>query len=429
MREGDVVPRRFLPVLSADEPPPLTKGSGRLELAEAIVRAADRDAGDRQPRLEMALRHRPRRYAEQLRQARRAADATPSCSSTWRSRSSTTAIRSRSCTGEIMLERASTSSSSADSPANVAKDAGNRFYWRANRRRMTRRADPRLALFVVRRARREDRRTVRGADALGTRRTLYGKVSRYKLDQFLQLFDFPAATIRAEQRFTTNVPLQRLFLMNSDFMQQQASGSRRSLQRSRTTRPASRRPTAWCFGREPAEAEVHRRPRVPRRRAAARLRRAQGGATKRRRRRTQPTRRRRRSPQRRPRARRHADGRHDGRRASRRRPAPSRREEAASGDAARPLPQGASELVGVPLHRLTGNSKLETRTSCEAGSRKLAAGNCVPQVGATTDPSRSPLPDRQRLRHAGVCRTGRRVIDVAAALAARSALDGPGARG
>ena len=57
---------------------------------------------------------------------------------------------------------------------------------------------------------------------LGDRRTVYGKVSRYKLDEFLQLFDFPSPTRSAEQRFTTNVPLQRLFFMNSDFMQQQA---------------------------------------------------------------------------------------------------------------------------------------------------------------------------------------------------------------
>src|SRR5262249_49941332 len=55
-----------------------------------------------------------------------------------------------------------------------------------------------------------------------TRRTLYGKVSRYKLDDFLQLFDFPSPNISAEQRYATNVPLQRLFFMNSDFVQQQA---------------------------------------------------------------------------------------------------------------------------------------------------------------------------------------------------------------
>ena len=54
------------------------------------------------------------------------------------------------------------------------------------------------------------------------RRTVYGKVSRYKLDAYLQLFDFPPPNISAEKRFTTTVPLQRLFLMNSDFVQVQA---------------------------------------------------------------------------------------------------------------------------------------------------------------------------------------------------------------
>jgi hypothetical protein len=57
---------------------------------------------------------------------------------------------------------------------------------------------------------------------LATRRTIYGRVSRYKLDEFLQLFDFPSPSQTAEQRFSTNVPLQRLFFMNSDFMQQHA---------------------------------------------------------------------------------------------------------------------------------------------------------------------------------------------------------------
>ncbi len=57
---------------------------------------------------------------------------------------------------------------------------------------------------------------------LADRRTVYGKVSRYKLDEFLQLFDFPSPSQTAEQRFSTSVPLQRLFFMNSDFMQQHA---------------------------------------------------------------------------------------------------------------------------------------------------------------------------------------------------------------
>jgi hypothetical protein len=54
------------------------------------------------------------------------------------------------------------------------------------------------------------------------RRTIYGRVSRFKLDDFLQLFDYPSPSQSAEKRFSTNVPLQRLFFMNSDFMQQHA---------------------------------------------------------------------------------------------------------------------------------------------------------------------------------------------------------------
>jgi hypothetical protein len=36
------------------------------------------------------------------------------------------------------------------------------------------------------------------------------------------LFDFPSPNLSAEKRFSTTVPLQRLFLMNSDFMQIEA---------------------------------------------------------------------------------------------------------------------------------------------------------------------------------------------------------------
>ena len=56
-KPGDEVARHFPSVLVDGDPAPFSKGSGRQELAEAIVQAADRDAGDRQPGLEVALRH------------------------------------------------------------------------------------------------------------------------------------------------------------------------------------------------------------------------------------------------------------------------------------------------------------------------------------------------------------------------------------
>ena len=122
---------------------------------------------------------------------------------------------------EIMLSAVYQLSTADDKEAS-AKDSGNRLYWRASRKRMD---AEQLRDSVLDVAGDLD-------DSLGGpskdltpdfhRRTVYGQVSRYKLDAYLQLFDFPPPNISAEKRFTTTVPLQRLFLMNSDFMQLEA---------------------------------------------------------------------------------------------------------------------------------------------------------------------------------------------------------------
>ena len=52
-------------------------------------------------------------------------------------------------------------------------------------------------------------------DDKNKRRTVYGFVSRRKLDPTLALFDFPNPNQTSEQRMPTDVPLQRLFLLNS----------------------------------------------------------------------------------------------------------------------------------------------------------------------------------------------------------------------
>ncbi len=55
-----------------------------------------------------------------------------------------------------------------------------------------------------------------------TKRTVYAKISRFRIDPFLQAFDFPNPTFTAEQRFSTNVPVQRLYFMNDPFVYKQA---------------------------------------------------------------------------------------------------------------------------------------------------------------------------------------------------------------
>ena len=88
------------------------------------------------------------------------------------------------------------------------------------------------------------------------RRTVYGKVSRYKLDEYLQLFDFPTPSISAEKRFTTTVPLQRLFLMNSDFMQVQAEEFAKRVAGEVDNRARIKKAYLMAFGREPLESEI-----------------------------------------------------------------------------------------------------------------------------------------------------------------------------
>src|ERR1019366_4998064 len=105
---------------------------------------------------------------------------------------------------------------------NAAKDPENRLLWRANRRRLDIEALRDSFLAV---AGNLDLTQGGLAKKLGddnTRRTVYAFVSRRRLDGTLSLFDFPNANSTSEQRLDTNVPLQRLFFLNSSFIQQQS---------------------------------------------------------------------------------------------------------------------------------------------------------------------------------------------------------------
>jgi hypothetical protein len=76
------------------------------------------------------------------------------------------------------------------------------------------------------------------------------------LDEYLQLFDFPAPNISAEKRFTTTVPLQRLFLMNSDFMQAEAEQLAKRVAAEPDNRSRIRKAYMLVYGRDPSEQEI-----------------------------------------------------------------------------------------------------------------------------------------------------------------------------
>src|SRR5262249_29503014 len=90
------------------------------------------------------------------------------------------------------------------------------------------------------------------------RRTLYGAGSRHNLDGLLRVFGFSDPNITSERRTVTTVPLQPLFVFNSDFMVRQAKAlaARATASGSSADDARVRQAYRLTFGREATEAEV-----------------------------------------------------------------------------------------------------------------------------------------------------------------------------
>ncbi len=220
MRLGDTVPRGFVTVLGEGERRTFSKGSGRLELAQAILAEplAMRVIVNRvwKEHFGTGLVNTPSNFG-----INGEAPSHPELLDYLAQYFVDHGMSLKALHREI-LRSATYQLSADDQPAARAKDGGNRLYWRANRRRMSAEQIRDGVLLVSGALDAKVGGPAVTLTPLTARRTIYGKVSRYKLDEFLQLFDFPSPSQTAEQRFTTNVPLQRLFFMNSDFVQQHA---------------------------------------------------------------------------------------------------------------------------------------------------------------------------------------------------------------
>jgi len=122
---------------------------------------------------------------------------------------------------EIMLS--ATYQLSADNDAeDDKKDAANTLLWRYTRQRLDVEAMRDSVPYVAGTLDLKPAGRAKPLDEKNSSRTVYGFVSRRKLDGTLALFDFPNPNNTSEGRIVTNVPLQRLFWMNSKFVDQQA---------------------------------------------------------------------------------------------------------------------------------------------------------------------------------------------------------------
>jgi hypothetical protein len=250
---GDVVHRGFLTVLSEGDRRLFNNGSGRLELAEAVVAQpiATRVIVNRVWKWHFGtgLVDTPSNFGMTGERP-----VHPELLEYLSDFFIKNGMSIKKLQREIMLSAVYQLGSEL-SQTDFDKDSGNRLYWRMNRRRMDAEQIRDSLLSVSGALELKSGGPSETLTPQFTRRTVYGKVSRYKLDDYLQLFDLPSPNISAEQRFTTNVPLQRLFFMNSDFVQQQAELLARKLDSEPGNAARIQKAYRLVFGRSPTAEE------------------------------------------------------------------------------------------------------------------------------------------------------------------------------
>jgi hypothetical protein len=253
---GEVVPRRFLTVFSEASPRPLNAGSGRAQLAEAVLSEAqgltarvivnrvwdqyfgsglvrtpsDFGVQGERPSHPELLEHLAWEFVQRGWDLK------------WLHR-------------EILLSEA-WQQSSVRREDGFAADPENRFVWRGPRKRL----DWEMWRDAVLAAAGVLELTAGGPgravdDPAHLRRSLYTIVAREELHPILRMHDFPEASAHSPRREPTTTPLQQLFLLNSPWVKQRSVELQ---QRVAALPEAERIGTAWrlLFARQPDTEEV-----------------------------------------------------------------------------------------------------------------------------------------------------------------------------
>ena len=252
---GDPVPRGFLEVLSPAGAKPFATGSGRMELANDIVACplAARVIVNRiwKWHFGTGIVNTPDNFGKM--------GDPPSDPELLEYLAQSFAVNGMSIKKlqrEIMLSSVYRLSSD-DDKENSEKDPSNRLYWRFNRQRLDAEEVRDSVLFA---AGDLDLKKVGGPSSDfsddNTRRTVYCKISRFRLNNFLQVWDFPNPTFTAEQRFVTIVPLQRLYFMNSSFVYRQADELAKRVYGAGDDRERIVAAYRILFGRTPQQKEI-----------------------------------------------------------------------------------------------------------------------------------------------------------------------------
>jgi hypothetical protein len=236
---GPKVPRQFLALVEGEDRVPFQQGSGRLELAKAIT-SPDNPLTARvivnriwrqhfgsalvSTPSDFGLRADPPSHPKLLDYlaARLVEDG-------W----------SLKRLHRLMMVSSTYQQSSAHDEWHAAKDPGNRWLWRMNRRRLE--LEPfRDTLLTVT----DSLDPSMGGQPVEIteppytpRRTIYGFIERQNLPGLFRTFDLASPDSSSPGRFETTVPQQALFMVNSTFVQSLARNLAASIDRQK---PASR---------------------------------------------------------------------------------------------------------------------------------------------------------------------------------------------
>ena len=260
-KPGEPAPRRFLQIIAGENAPLLNEGSGRRQLADAVVDPAN-------PLTARVIVNRVWKHHFGQALAR-----TPSNFGVigekpthpelldWLAATFVENGWSLKKLHRMILLSSTWQMSSHYNADSFAKDGENRLVWRMNPRKLEVESWRDSLLAVAD----ELDPTIGGvpnnAMLESKRRTLYSALSRngdsYPSDEFLRLFDFPAPRSTSEARTVSTVPQQYLFMLNSSFMTARAKALADRLQReSPDDRTRIERAYELLYSRPPAAGET-----------------------------------------------------------------------------------------------------------------------------------------------------------------------------
>ncbi|HEY1169977.1 MAG TPA: PSD1 and planctomycete cytochrome C domain-containing protein [Verrucomicrobiae bacterium] len=261
---GAQVPRQFLEVLSKPDRKPFQKGSGRLELAEAIASKDNpltaRVLANRfwmlhfgnplvRTTADFGVRSEPPTHPELLDFL-----ASYFMENGW---------SMKKLHKVMMLSSTYMQSADAD-PALATKyaqvDATNLLLWKMNRQRLDFESMRDTILSISGKLDlKQGGLPVELTSAPFTgRRTVYGFIDRQNLPGMFRAFDFANPDVSTPQRFTTTVPQQALFFLNSPFIAEQAKSlmDRKEMTAAKTDDEKVKALYALAFQRLPSREEA-----------------------------------------------------------------------------------------------------------------------------------------------------------------------------